>query len=83
MLHFSALRLFVVICVHPVFQLLHALIDTMLCVLRGLKSPSSPTIIAKLEEDISRLFRLMCHASTIAKTSVTKPKWLDLFNYVT
>jgi hypothetical protein len=64
-------------------QELHALIETLLCVLRGLKSPSSPTVIDKIEEDISRLFRQLCKLSIFAKTSVNKPKWLDLFNYVT
>ena len=63
-------------------QLIHSLVDTMLCVLRGLKSPSSPLVVDKIEEDISRLFRLMCKAGAITKTSVTKPKWLDMFNYV-
>jgi hypothetical protein len=63
-------------------QLIHALIDTMLCLLRGLKSPRSLSVIDKIEEDTSRLFRLMCSASVIAKTSVIKSKWLDIFNYV-
>ena len=64
-------------------QSLHALIDALLCVFRSLKAPNPREVLKKLEEDISRLFRLFCSLSTFAGTSVTKPKWLDIFNFLT
>ncbi len=66
----------------PVIQLLHIFLDTVMCVYRTLKSFDPRFSLPKLQEDITRLFRLFVYLSRFAGTNFNKPKWLDMFNWI-